>query len=101
MYVWCDGDVCVRAGLSNCLTKIYKSDGMYGLYRGFNISVQGIIVYRAAYFGLFDTLKAVATSDPKHLNFFMAWGIAQGVTVVCYTLCPFPPQLAYCLVPSA
>lgn len=69
-------------GLSHCLTKIYKSDGIVGLYRGFNISVQGIIVYRAAYFGLFDTLKAVASKDPSKMNFFAAWGIAQGVTVV-------------------
>jgi len=43
------------SGLSNCLVKIYQSDGIVGLYRGFNISVIGIIVYRACYFGFFDT----------------------------------------------
>lgn len=43
-------------GLSDCLTKIFKSDGFIGLYRGFVISVIGIIVYRAFYFGLYDTL---------------------------------------------
>ncbi|KAK2092579.1 hypothetical protein P7K49_029107 [Saguinus oedipus] len=32
-------------GLSDCLVKIYKSDGIKGLYQGFNVSVQGIIIY--------------------------------------------------------
>jgi len=47
------------SGLVDCLTKIRKSDGMKGLYQGFNISVLGIIVYRACYFGGYDTLKRV------------------------------------------
>lgn len=45
------------SGLGNCLAKIYKSDGLRGLYLGFNVSVQGIIIYRAAYFGIYDTAK--------------------------------------------
>ncbi|EAW89869.1 solute carrier family 25 (mitochondrial carrier; adenine nucleotide translocator), member 5, isoform CRA_b [Homo sapiens] len=45
-------------GLGDCLVKIYKSDGIKGLYQGFNVSVQGIIIYRAAYFGIYDTAKA-------------------------------------------
>jgi len=68
-------------GLGDCLTKIVKSDGLIGLYRGFFVSVQGIIIYRAAYFGIFDTVKAVLTKDGQSLNFFVAWGIAQVVTV--------------------
>ena len=44
-------------GLGDCLVKIYKSDGIRGLYQGFNVSVQGIIIYRAAYFGIYDTAK--------------------------------------------
>lgn len=51
-------------GLGNCITKIFKTDGIKGLYQGFNVSVQGIIIYRAAYFGCFDTAKgAHACSD--------------------------------------
>ena len=46
-------------GLVDCLGKIFRSDGPMGLYRGFGISVMGIIVYRGAYFGLFDTGNAV------------------------------------------
>jgi solute carrier family 25 (adenine nucleotide translocator) protein 4/5/6/31 len=68
-------------GLADCLVKIVKSDGPIGLYRGFFVSVQGIIIYRAAYFGMFDTAKMVLTPDGQKLNFFAAWGIAQVVTV--------------------
>jgi solute carrier family 25 (adenine nucleotide translocator) protein 4/5/6/31 len=68
-------------GLGDCLVKIFKSDGPIGLYRGFFVSVQGIIIYRASYFGSFDTLKTLVATDPKHVNFFVAWAIAQVVTV--------------------
>lgn len=44
-------------GLGDCLVKIFRSDGLRGLYQGFNVSVQGIIIYRAAYFGIYDTAK--------------------------------------------
>ncbi|KHJ89864.1 ADP/ATP translocase 1 [Oesophagostomum dentatum] len=67
-------------GLADCLVKIAKSDGPIGLYRGFFVSVQGIIIYRAAYFGMFDTAKIIFASE-GHLNFFVAWAIAQVVTV--------------------
>uniref|UniRef100_A0A2K6SL61 ADP/ATP translocase n=1 Tax=Saimiri boliviensis boliviensis TaxID=39432 RepID=A0A2K6SL61_SAIBB len=46
-------------GLGDCLVKIYKSDGIRGLYQGFNVSVQGVIIYRAAYFGIYDTAPVV------------------------------------------
>jgi len=69
-------------GLTHCIAKIFKSDGPIGLYRGFFVSVQGIIIYRASYFGFFDTCKAlVAGKENKQLNFFVAWGIAQVVTI--------------------
>ncbi|VDN04243.1 unnamed protein product [Thelazia callipaeda] len=64
-------------GLVDCLAKVLKSDGPVGLYRGFMVSVQGIIVYRAAYFGLFDTIKMMVSTEKKKLNFFVAWMIAQ------------------------
>jgi len=68
-------------GLVDCFFKIFKSDGPLGLYRGFIVSVQGIIIYRAAYFGMFDTAKHLFTSGKDKLNFFAAWGIAQVVTI--------------------
>jgi solute carrier family 25 (adenine nucleotide translocator) protein 4/5/6/31 len=43
-------------GMNDCLAKIYKSEGLGGLYRGFGISVVGVFAYRAMYFGIFDTI---------------------------------------------
>ncbi len=69
------------SGLTDCLAKIFKSDGPVGLYRGFGISVVGIIAYRAAYFGMFDTGKVLLFQDIKKANFFAVWAFAQFVTV--------------------
>lgn len=68
-------------GLGNCLSKTVKTDGVVGLYRGFNVSVQGIIIYRAAYFGFFDTAKGLLP-DPKNTPIIISWAIAQTVTTV-------------------
>lgn len=69
------GDKREFKGLGQCLVKIFKTDGFIGLYRGFSVSVQGIIIYRAAYFGLYDTTKSMLP-DPKntplHINFLIA-----------------------------
>ncbi|KAF8764620.1 ADP/ATP translocase 1-like [Argiope bruennichi] len=69
------------SGLVNCLGKIFKSDGLLGLYRGFSVSVQGIIIYRAAYFGFYDTTKGLLP-DAKKTPIFVSWMIAQTVTVI-------------------
>jgi len=68
-------------GLGDCLTKVFKNDGIGGLYRGFGVSVQGIIIYRAAYFGFFDTAKGMLP-DPKNTPLVISWMIAQVVTTV-------------------
>jgi len=44
-------------GLVDCLTKTVKSGGVAALYNGIGVSIIGIIPYRGAYFGLFDTLS--------------------------------------------
>jgi len=36
--------------MGDCMLKIYKTDGIKGLYQGFTISVIGIIVYRLIFF---------------------------------------------------
>lgn len=69
-------------GLGNCLATIYRKDGPRGLYQGFNISVAGIIVYRASYFGGFDTAKSMLLKDPKKASFWQNWAIAQVVTTI-------------------
>lgn len=46
------------SGIVDCIVKTVKSDGIRGIYRGYGPSVAGIIVYRAGYFGLYDSLKS-------------------------------------------
>merc|ERR1711997_1339080 len=70
-------------GLSDCIVKCYKADGLIrGLYPGFIVSVQGIIVYRAFYFGTYDTVKAMF--DKPHI--LTKFAIAQTVTVFSVSL---------------
>jgi len=44
-------------GLADCLKKTVQSGGIGAVYNGIGVSVMGIIPYRGAYFGLFDTLS--------------------------------------------
>lgn len=73
-------------GLSDCILKTVKTDGVYGLYRGFCISVVGIMVYRALYFGLYDTFS----KDIKNSNALTVWAFALFVAassgIVSYPL---------------
>merc|ERR1712070_1157440 len=39
-------------GLVDCITKTAAKGGAGSLYQGFGVSVQGIIVYRGAFFGM-------------------------------------------------
>ncbi|KAK2106799.1 hypothetical protein P7K49_016313 [Saguinus oedipus] len=63
------------------LVKIDKSDEIKSLYQGFNVTVQGIIIYHAAYFSIYDTAKGMLP-DPKTLNIIISWMITQTVTAV-------------------
>ncbi|VEN43291.1 unnamed protein product [Callosobruchus maculatus] len=78
------------SGLGNCLVKIFKSDGLAGLYRGFGVSVQGIIIYRAAFFGFYDTAKGILP-DPKNTPIVISWAIAQ-VSLTTTHICMDIPQ---------
>ncbi|KAF3852354.1 hypothetical protein F7725_005709 [Dissostichus mawsoni] len=77
------------SGLGNCLTKVFKSDGFKGLYLGFNVSVQGIIIYTEPHTSdaltqlKFVTLISPHTGmlpDPKNTHIVVTWAIAQTVT---------------------
>jgi len=67
-------------GMADCIKKTVKSDGIGGLYRGFGVSVQGIIIYRACYFGFYDTAKGMLPDPRKSL--VVSWMIAQVVTTI-------------------
>lgn len=64
-----------------------KSDGIFGLYRGFVISCFGIVIYRGLYFGIFDTvtpLLPVAIKDDFTVNFLVGWVVTVGAGVASY-----------------
>jgi solute carrier family 25 (adenine nucleotide translocator) protein 4/5/6/31 len=67
------------SGLVDCLGKIRKTDGIKGLYQGFGVSVLGIIVYRACYFGGYDTLKRILFTEGK-TSILTKFLVAQAVT---------------------
>lgn len=77
-------------GLVDVYRKTIKSDGIAGLYRGFNISCVGIIVYRGLYFGMYDSLKPVVLVGPLQDNFFasflLGWGITIGAGLASYPI---------------
>jgi solute carrier family 25 (adenine nucleotide translocator) protein 4/5/6/31 len=60
-------------GMGDCIKKIMAIDGVRGLYNGYLISVTGIFIYRACYFGGYDTGKRLVWGDEesqKKANFF-------------------------------
>lgn len=67
-------------GLIDCVVQIFKRDGFKGLYQGFSVSVIGIIVYRAAFFGGYDTAKSVLLPAGKKAPFWQNFLVAQLVT---------------------
>ncbi|CAD7702507.1 unnamed protein product [Ostreobium quekettii] len=69
-------------GLIDCIQKVAGRGGPLALYQGFGVSVQGIIVYRGAYFGLFDTAKGIIFEDEKKASFVAKWAVAQTVTAM-------------------
>ncbi|CAL9080394.1 unnamed protein product [Musa textilis] len=75
-------------GLVDVFRKTVQSDGVVGLYRGFNISCVGIIVYRGLYFGLYDSLKPVVLvgtlQDNFLASFLLGWGITIGAGLASY-----------------
>ncbi|KAL1919762.1 uncharacterized protein VTP21DRAFT_1693 [Calcarisporiella thermophila] len=77
-------------GLIDVYRKTLKTDGILGLYRGFNISCVGIIVYRGLYFGMYDSLKPVllvgALQDNFLASFLLGWGITIGAGLASYPI---------------
>ena len=75
-------------GLLDVYRKTLKTDGVAGLYRGFNISVVGIVVYRGLYFGLYDSLKPALGPLQNNLlaNFLLGWAITIGAGLASYPI---------------
>jgi len=77
-------------GLVDVYRKTIKADGIVGLYRGFNISCVGIIVYRGLYFGMYDSLKPVILTgnlaDNFAASFALGWAVTTGAGLASYPL---------------
>ena len=50
------GKVCNRqySGVFDVISKIYQTEGITGLYKGYSLSPASIFIYRGAWFGLYD-----------------------------------------------
>ncbi|CAL2045320.1 hypothetical protein CAEBREN_22523 [Caenorhabditis brenneri] len=68
-------------GMFDCARKIIKTDGIPGLYKGLIPSLQYMIIYRGAYYGLFDTTAPYMNSDGK-MTFTEAFLVGQVVTLI-------------------
>ncbi|GBB86977.1 hypothetical protein RclHR1_13430001 [Rhizophagus clarus] len=77
-------------GLIDVYRKTLKSDGIIGLYRGFNISCVGIIIYRGLYFGMFDSLKPIVLTgglkDSLIASFLLGWSVTIGAGLASYPI---------------
>ncbi|MED6121115.1 ADP/ATP carrier protein [Stylosanthes scabra] len=77
-------------GLIDVYKKTLATDGIAGLYRGFNISCVGIIVYRGLYFGMYDSLKPVlltgSLQDSFFASFALGWLITNGAGLASYPI---------------
>jgi len=77
-------------GLIDVYRKTLKSDGIVGLYRGFTISVVGIVVYRGLYFGVYDSVKPIVLrggmQDSFIASFLLGWAITIGAGLASYPI---------------
>jgi len=77
-------------GMLDVYKQTLQSDGVAGLYRGFNISLVGILVYRGLYFGLYDSLKPVMLRGSLErsflASFLLGWGVTIGASLASYPI---------------
>ncbi|XP_037463416.1 ADP,ATP carrier protein-like [Triticum dicoccoides] len=77
-------------GIVDVYRKTLASDGVRGLYRGFNVSCVGIIVYRGLYFGMYDSLKPAvlvgSLEDNLLARFLLGWGVTMGAGLASYPI---------------
>ncbi|RDY09601.1 ADP,ATP carrier protein, mitochondrial [Mucuna pruriens] len=75
-------------GLVDVYRKTLQSDGVVGLYRGFNVSLVGVTLYRGLYFGVYDSLKPVLLvgtfQDSFLASFALGWAVTIGASIASY-----------------
>eukprot|EP01006_Ploeotia_vitrea_P001287 TRINITY_DN104536_c0_g1_i1.p1 TRINITY_DN104536_c0_g1~~TRINITY_DN104536_c0_g1_i1.p1 ORF type:complete len:296 (-),score=13.25 TRINITY_DN104536_c0_g1_i1:142-1029(-) len=75
-------------GTSDVFRKTFASDGLVGLYRGFGMAFLDTFIYRALFFGLYDTAKPLllSSNDNHAANFALGWGATTAAVICCYPL---------------
>ncbi|KAI7827691.1 mitochondrial carrier domain-containing protein [Gamsiella multidivaricata] len=74
-------------GLMDVYKKTLASDGIAGLYRGFSLSIVGIVIYRGLYFGLYDSIKPSmpgALQGSFIASFILGFGVTNLASLVSY-----------------
>jgi len=71
-------------GLIHCVRTVVAREGIKGVYYGLPLSIPTVIIYRATYFGMYDTAKVVL---PGNNSFMWKWGCAQVSTTIAGLLC--------------
>ena len=75
-------------GLTDCLIKTYKSDGLLGLYRGFTVSCMCMVIYRGLNFGIYDSLRPYLPKE-KEENMLLTFGLGYVATIISGA-CSYP-----------
>jgi solute carrier family 25 (adenine nucleotide translocator) protein 4/5/6/31 len=77
-------------GLLDVYKQTLKADGVKGLYRGFVPSIVGIMIYRGAYFGFYDSLKPTVLVGPLEgsflASFALGWAVTTGAGIMAYPM---------------
>jgi len=72
-------------GTFDCLSQTWRRDGVTGVYAGFGVSFVGAVLFKALYFGTYDSLKHSWHLDDRSIP--VRFLVAQVVTTVMGTLC--------------
>eukprot|EP01090_Pellita_catalonica_P002393 TRINITY_DN1197_c0_g1_i6.p1 TRINITY_DN1197_c0_g1~~TRINITY_DN1197_c0_g1_i6.p1 ORF type:complete len:251 (-),score=11.33 TRINITY_DN1197_c0_g1_i6:261-1013(-) len=63
----------------NCLTSVIRDEGISNLYSGIWVSIAGIVVYRAAYFGFYALSRQLF---PRSRNIFLSYVRSYAVVMM-------------------
>ena len=72
-------------GMRHCFEVMVKSDGVLGLYKGFGVTLVSVFVYRAAFFGFYDTAKPLIGYN-LIAKFFVANFVTSCSMLIAYPL---------------
>lgn len=54
-------------GIVDCLVKIYRQNGLTGVYKGFVVSLLGVVLFRSLFMGGYDNAKLLLKLDNKQV----------------------------------